>query len=157
MKHTILIITYLFIYTTYSQCITGNCSNGYGVKKYEDGTMYIGDWWNETPSGHGTVVWSDGSIYVGKFNKGMYSGEGTLITNSSIYIGEFDKDLPNGSGTVLMPPGMYVGEFQDGTIEGKGYFIDKNGHIEESYWKKNQPIGDTLLTRENYILRGYEK
>lgn len=134
-------------------CISGNCNMGYGIMKWQDETTYIGYFWNEIPSGKGTVIWSDGSIYVGNFNEGMYNGEGTLITNRSLYIGEFNEDTPNGFGTLLIEPGMYVGEFSNGELEGKGIFVNKAGLIEEAIFKNNNPTGDTILIRENYILR----
>tara|TARA_B100000965_G_scaffold378671_1_gene373797 strand:- start:349 stop:873 length:525 start_codon:yes stop_codon:yes gene_type:complete len=172
MKNILFFIFYLSILNLYSQvekksiedsgqdniltgiCVSGNCNMGYGIMKWQDETTYIGNFWNEIPSGEGTVIWSDGSIYVGKFNEGMYSGKGTLITNRSLYIGEFNEDAPNGFGTLLIEPGMYVGEFLNGELEGKGIFINKVGLIEEAIFKNNNPTGDTILIRENYILRG---
>jgi len=134
-------------------CVSGNCNMGFGIMKWQDETTYIGDFWNEIPSGQGTVIWSDGTIYVGKFNEGMYNGEGTLITNRSLYIGEFSEDIPNGFGTLLIETGMYVGDVSNGELEGKGVFINNTGLIEEATFKNNNPTGDTILVRENYILR----
>ena len=138
----------------FSQCISGNCNNGYGIKKYADGTIYIGNWWNTTPSGQGTLIWADGTIYVGHFNKGAYNGDGTLFTSENLYIGEFNKNMPNGHGTLFMDSGdMYVGDFQEGYMTGKGFLQHKNGTIEEAFWKNGEPIGEIIKKRSQYILR----
>ena len=153
MRNLLFIITVLLTYSINAQCVSGNCNNGFGVKKYENGTMYIGEWWNDVPSGQGTVIWADGSIYVGEFNKGIYSGEGALLTTDNFYVGEFDKNTPNGSGSLFMSDGIYVGEFKHGEKDGKGFFQHQDGTIEEALWKEGKALGSILIKRENYILR----
>ena len=147
-------IFFFLTITLNAQCLSGNCHNGYGIKKYQDGTLYVGEWWNDNPSGQGTVVWSDGSIYVGNFSKGTYSGEGTYFTKKSLYIGEFKKDLPDGKGTLFMSPGgMYVGDFKKGKMDGKGLFQHPDGTIEEASWKQGKPLGEIIQEEAKYILR----
>ena len=153
MKNLLFIVIILTSPTLIAQCVSGNCDNGYGVKKYKDGTMYVGEWWNGQASGQGTVIWPDGSIYVGEFIKGLYSGEGTLLTEKKFYVGEFHKNLPNGSGSMFMNEGVYVGEFKKGEMSGKGFFQHRDGTIEESLWKEGKPVGSVFIKRENYILR----
>ena len=48
MKNLLFIITLFIITALNAQCVSGNCNNGYGIKKYKDGTMYVGEWWNDT-------------------------------------------------------------------------------------------------------------
>ena len=155
MKKTLFSIAVFFIIINLNaQCLSGNCNNGYGVKKYQDGTLYIGEWWNDTPSGKGTVIWSDGSIYIGDFEKGAYNGAGTHFTAKSLYIGEFENDLPNGYGTFFMNPGsMYVGNFEKGEMHGKGLFQHPDGTIEEAFWQQGKPVGDIIQEEDKYILR----
>jgi len=138
-------------------CVSGNCDNGFGVKKYQDGTIYIGEWWNDVPSGKGTVIWADGSIYVGQFIKGLYHGNGTLMNNKeggALYIGEFNEDLPDGFGTMFFSDGgFYVGQMKEGTLDGQGCFQHNNGTLEEGLWKKGQITGDVIFKAENHIKR----
>ena len=148
--------------TNDGKCISGNCTNGFGVKKYDDATLYIGEWWDDLPSGQGTVVWSDGSIYVGGFIKGLYQGEGTFMGNmmnkNILYIGDFEKDKPHGFGTIFLENGdYYVGGFEEGLFNGTGYLQHKNNNLEEGVWKNGNIIGDTILTQENYIKKGIKK
>ena len=139
------------------QCISGNCQNGFGVKKFDSGTLYIGEFWDDIPSGNGTVIWSNGSIYVGDFIRGEYKGEGTFISqdsnNNILYVGEFDNNKPNGLGTMFFEnQEFFVGNFKSGEFNGKGYFHNSNQTIEEGLWKKGEIIGDTAITRKNYII-----
>ena len=154
MKKIIFTAFLFFVIPSHAQCISGNCNNGYGIKKYNDGTLYVGEWWNDVPSGHGTVIWPDGSIYVGEFIEGAYNGKGTHLTNQNLYIGEFKNDLPNGKGTLFMNAGsMYVGDFEKGDMNGKGYFQHPDGTIEESLWNAGKPTGKVIQKEAKYILR----
>ena len=153
IKNIIFTTLLFFVISLNAQCISGNCNNGYGIKKYNDGTLYIGDWWNDLPSGNGTTIWPDGSIYVGEFIEGAYNGRGTHFTNQNLYVGEFKNDAPNGKGTLFMNTGMYVGEFEKGNMNGKGFFQHQDGTIEESFWKEGKPIGKVIKEEAKYILR----
>ena len=166
MKHLLSIIFFLnFIlicaqsstdnYNFFEQgiCVSGNCENGFGIKRYQDGTIYVGNWWNKIPGGHGTLIWGDGTIYVGNFDKGKYHGDGTFMTREQFYIGEFKSDRANGSGTFFLQNGVYFGEFEDGLFDGKGYFLDTNGSIEEGTFNKGNIVGDIIYRTEDYIRR----
>jgi hypothetical protein len=155
MKKLLFIISIFTIYATQAQCLSGDCNTGFGIKKYEDGTIYIGEWWNTSPSGDGTVIWPDGTIYVGHFIKGLYQGNGTLFSSEVLYIGEFYEDIPNGKGAMFMNNGdMFIGLFEEGLMDGNGVYKYKNGLIEEGLWEQGKEMGEILLKRENYILRG---
>lgn len=154
MKKFIFIFPFFFTIILTAQCVSGNCNNGYGVKKYQDGTLYIGEWWNDAPSGKGTVVWADGSIYVGDFIAGKYNGTGAHFTSKSLYIGDFKNDLPNGYGTFFMSPkSMYVGDFEKGEMQGYGIFQHPDGTIEEAFWKNGKPTGKIIQEDAKYILK----
>tara|TARA_B100000965_G_C19432239_1_gene686963 strand:+ start:467 stop:940 length:474 start_codon:yes stop_codon:yes gene_type:complete len=154
--YKILIIIFSFtIIISQAQCISGDCNLGFGIKKFDDGSLYIGQWWNSSPSGQGTVIWSDGTIYVGQFNKGLYHGDGTCFSSNTLYVGEFHEDIPNGKGTMFLQNGdMIYGTFQEGVIDGYGVYKHSNGLIEEGLWEQGKEIGEVILNRPDYILRG---
>jgi hypothetical protein len=33
----------------------------------EDGSLYIGEWWNNMKNGKGIQIWQDGKVYEGKW------------------------------------------------------------------------------------------
>ncbi len=139
------------------KCVSGDCNMGYGVKEYKDGTIYIGEWWNNEPSGKGTLVLSDGTIYVGQFQKGSYNGDGTLMNNNTLYIGEFSNDNPHGTGTIFYSNGnMYVGNFKKGQLHGSGFLQHNDKTIEEGDWKNGTRSGDVIFQTNGYIKRQKE-
>ncbi len=166
MKHLlsfILFFTFMIInaqsnqenYDFFKQgiCVSGDCETGFGIKRYQDGTIYIGNWWNDMPGGQGTIIWGDGTIYVGDFDHGKYHGDGTFMTMDQFYIGEFRNDAADGQGTFFLKNGVYVGDIADGLFDGKGYFLDVNGNIEEGNFKQGNIIGEIIYRTEDYIRR----
>ena len=133
-------------------CISGDCKIDFGVKKFNDGTVYFGSWWNDLPSGHGTIIWSDGTIYVGNFLDGEYHGDGTYMTPQQFYIGEFKNDVVNGNGSFFTTNGVYVGEFYNGLYEGKGFFLNRNGEISEGKYLKGNIVGNLTYKTDGTLL-----
>ena len=60
-----------------SQCIEGNCENGMGKFKFEDGSVYQGKFRNYSPhsiNANAKIFYSNGDIYSGKFHDGQRFG-----------------------------------------------------------------------------------
>ncbi len=57
-------------------CVFGDCANGFGHFKYQDGGTYIGEFKNEQPHGQGTIKWANGAKYVGDMKESNFSGYG---------------------------------------------------------------------------------
>ena len=47
-------ITFFLFSVCSSQCISGNCKVGNGTFKFENGSIYVGEWWNDEMNGKGT-------------------------------------------------------------------------------------------------------
>ncbi len=58
-------------------CISGNCIDGFGIYKYDDGGIYTGEFVDSYREGQGTYYWKDGGKYVGAWVLGQFEGEGT--------------------------------------------------------------------------------
>jgi hypothetical protein len=62
-------------------CISGDCTNGYGTFKYENGAQYRGPFQHGLPKGQGELTGVTGTNkpfrYVGAFDKGQPNGQGT--------------------------------------------------------------------------------
>ena len=144
MKKSLFIISLFAFSITFSQCVSGDCKIGFGTFKYKNGSIYVGEWWNNEMNGKGTLIWPDGSVYVGGFKNGLYNGKGTYLnlkTNRTLYIGDFIDEMENGTGTkIFNNEDIYIGELKEGKMNGFGKLIKKDGTIKEGYWKNNNPI-----------------
>ena len=129
MKKTILLIT-LTPLLAFSQCISGDCVNGYGTYLYDGankGDKYVGEWKNDMRHGFGTYTFGPnseyaGDIYMGESKNDSWNGFGTYISAKGFkYVGEWKDDSNHGVGTYIWANGdKYVGEFRDNYFHGFG-------------------------------------
>lgn len=99
MKHFFLIfIVFFFISNTTSQCLIGDCTNGFGEVKYTNG-FYAGFFENGKLKGLGLYRNADGSTYIGKFTTNGISSYGLIKTKNGItYLGDLVKNINQGVG-----------------------------------------------------------
>jgi len=119
-------------------CISGNCSNGYGVFRWKDGQKYVGTFKSGQRHGKGTNFWSDKRKYEGTWINGKMHGYGIETKDGSIinkgfwqagsYTGSsYSKagcvvgNCSNGYGTMILKSGdRYRGQFKSGKYHGYG-------------------------------------
>ena len=78
-------------------CNYGNCVNGFGEKKYDNGDRYIGTFKNGLIEGFGIYFMHEGYIYMGEYENGQFHGKGVYIVKTNTYqMGEFKKGRPEG-------------------------------------------------------------
>ncbi len=53
-----------------SECIKGDCNNGYGTYTWNTGDKYIGEWKDGISNGQGTFTFADGTVEKGIWEKG---------------------------------------------------------------------------------------
>lgn len=99
-----------------------NALNGYHKKRFEDGTMYEGEFVNGRPQGKGTMTYVGGAVYKGEWHYGLREGQGTWF-------------YPDG--------GCYIGGWQRGRKHGKGKLIKKDGTEIEGEWKNDRMISES--------------
>jgi hypothetical protein len=67
-----------------SQCISGNCQDGFGVKTYTDGSRYMGAFLQGNRQGIGTCFWKNGSRFFGEWKMDKPEGVGVFINSQSV-------------------------------------------------------------------------
>jgi uncharacterized protein (TIGR02145 family) len=118
---------------SFSQCVEGDCNNGYGIYKWESGSKYEGNWVNGSRTGKGKYTWNDGSNYDGEFIMNKHWGYGRCEWQSGdIYEGNFLNNIMHGFGTMIYANGeIYEGNWVSGMRTGKGKQTLKDGEIKE--------------------------
>ena len=135
--------------TTTSNCLSGDCDNGWGIYEWKSGSStgdkYYGEWKNGYREGDGVYTWKNGDKYVGGWVKGVINGYGTQYfadgtkscgywvdakltsknyTESSCVSG----DCNNGYGVWIYDSGdKYSGYFKDGYRSGQGTYLYSDG------------------------------
>ncbi len=114
LKTTLLTILIVFSACIINaQCVSGNCVDGNGTFKWENGDMYVGDWSGGNRTGYGRYDWVDGSYYVGTFKDNLLNGQGSYYAaDGTSMIGNFEKNnfIPPADDTDLSTDDQKVGE-----------------------------------------------
>ena len=94
---------------------------GKGIRKWEDGRSYEGDWLNGEMHGKGKWInTSTNEIYDGNFVNNQRDGYGTLQRGAESYKGHFQNHKYQGNGTLLFSNNCIVkGNFEQNIINGK--------------------------------------
>ena len=152
MKQILLLFS-LFIISnvSWSACISGSCTNGYGTYPWTTGSKYIGQFRNGDFSGQGSHIWPDGKKYIGQFRNDTFNGQGTLTTPSGTkYMGQWKDDKRNGQGTSTWSDGRkYVGQWKDDEKDGLGTYTWSDGQKYVGQFKKGLRDGKGSHDRDD--------
>lgn len=156
----VLIILITHFANAQTGCVRGNCSDGNGTYKFDNGDTYTGAWLQGARTGYGRYDWADGSYYVGNFVNNILEGEGeyhgadgdimkgtfkngNLAEKTSTTTGCTLGDCQNGNGTYKFDNGdSYTGTWVNGKRTGYGRYDWTDG----SYYVGN--FKDDLLEGE---------
>ena len=127
-----------------SECISGDCENGYGTKKYKDNSYYTGEWKNGNMNGYGKYVFNKhGDECEGEYLNNQINGYGICRTLHGTYSGEFKNDIHHGMGSFIFPNGnKFVGNYVDNLPNGMGFMNFINGDEILGYLPGTKYIGD---------------
>lgn len=127
----------------------GKRKNGFGIERYKNGSVYVGDFVENEISGRGMLISLkkeisnvDGAfVYVGNWREGKKSGRGVCYDASGnvVYSGKFVNDKPSGSSLadekkrsfVIKNIGknLYLGEMSGKRQDGFGLTLNESGEI----------------------------
>ena len=143
-----------------SECIEGDCNNGYGTATTNSGIKYVGEFKDGVGHGQGTFTYESGDKYVGEYKDGKRNGQGTYTwADGAKYVGGWKEDKRHGQGTYTRA---------DGTVKkGKwknGDFVNANADMLEKFTlscegtaiKKLYLDGNLHRTRNDIFYEDYE-
>ena len=122
--------------------------HGWGMMRFENGDIYIGDWdWGER-TGKGTYIWSSGTIYSGDYLNGQITGKGVLtFTDGTTYAGDFVNLVRTGEGVYTWPDGTtYSGTFSNDKFHGTGTYTWPDGTVYTGDFVNDVRTGSGTLT-----------
>jgi len=132
MKVRILIclLLVLFAFSGFARCIDGNCANGKGQAKLDNGDVYKGEWKHGLMHGQGQYTYKSGAIYTGAFKRGKLNGEGTMRYPDGAYFqGQWLNNRKHGQGKLVTPSGKtrqgrwaagkYLGKVESNAVANK--------------------------------------
>ena len=95
--------------------------NGYHQKRFEDGSMYEGNFVNGRPEGKGTMIYVGGASYSGEWHNGLREGHGTWnYADGGSYVGEWHRGQMHGRGKLVKGDGTVIlGIWNDGRMTSK--------------------------------------
>ena len=104
---------------------------GIGIKKYNKGDIYIGNFENGLFNGYGKLIEKNGTIHQGFYKEGKYNGFGKIkFNNGAYYLGYFIKGKKNGFGIYYFEnKDFYIGEWKDDNRDGFGLYFQKEKNI----------------------------
>ncbi len=142
--------------------VENGMANGYGLIKFFNGDIYMGEMKNNCMTGIGTKSTAS-YITLGKFISGKRCGHCCTVQKLKIstgirgfnhlfipeyYIGNYSNDLKSGKGTYLYKHGdAYDGNFQNDLPNGKGAYShnssypDRDGYFAEGNFVNGKLVG----------------
>ncbi len=146
-----IFVTVIFASQIEAQCLSGNCRNGYGKKKFKSGAIYTGQFKNDQITGKGKLQYSNGGVYVGQWQNNMRNGKGKMkFKNGDFYQGDFRKSNMHGRGYMEFVNGdRYEGEFNNNSKHGHGIYAYHNGDIYEGGFQHDRRHGQGLMKYDN--------
>ncbi|MEM6720434.1 MAG: hypothetical protein AAF611_14000 [Bacteroidota bacterium] len=104
-------------------CMLGDCKNGIGVYKYNNGAIYFGIFSGGQRDGFGKIDFTNGTYYIGEFSNDHYNGLGSYTWSEHNY---------------------YMGEYRNGKYHGKGVMYYDKVHYNAGTWVNGEFQGKTV-------------
>lgn len=112
--------------------------HGPGVYRWNDGSIYEGEYHDDLRNGKGRFLWANGESYEGDYLNDERTGTGIYHwPDGSFYKGDFLAGKRHGKGTYQSAHGdTYTGEWFDDLQHGQGILHKLNGTKVQGIWRK---------------------
>lgn len=157
LKTGLMLISFSLIFQAgYSQCISGDCQNGTGKFKFQNGALYEGQMSFGRLNGIGTLYYTNGDLYTGLWKMNKREGKGMLVTADGYkYHGIFSNNQLHGIIEVYdKDGGLFKGKWENGQPLGSGQYLLANGKIKSGKWSGDGFMEDRDVlenTSEKYV------
>ena len=112
-----------------NKCISGDCNNGWGKTKFENG-YYEGFSKNGKREGYGMYLWEGVGKYIGNWEGDIQNGFGLYLPdNGDQYVGEYKNGKMNGRGYTAVGDTWTYGLFTNGELVTEYHFYDNGIEI----------------------------
>ena len=121
--------------------------SGKGIYRWDDGTVYDGEWLDDDRHGLGVERIADGNIYEGEYRADKASGHGIYrYADGEIYERGWLNDLRSGYGIYHHADGhIYEGGMLNGLSSGYGIMRYANGRVYEGQWLNDKSSGHGVM------------
>ena len=166
----------------YAQCVEGKCIDGFGVKKFQDGSRYMGAFVQGNRQGIGICFWKNGSRFFGEWKLDKPEGVGVFINAQALKQqglwkkGKLFEENPNlvteklfsvssriqgclsgdcigGKGVLMTNGDIYIGDFKNSLRHGIGICYYFNGSEYKGAWQGDKQHGNGELTYSDGRIR----
>jgi hypothetical protein len=140
IKNVFLSIFLLIHCAVSAQCISGNCIDGQGEKKYADSSRFVG-FFEKGAKKTGTNFYKNGDTYQGAFSKNLRNGFAIYTyKNGEEFKGNFVNDKKE-FGTYKFANGSeYTGTFENNKPHGFGIIKQRDGTKWEGNWENGKKV-----------------
>ncbi len=132
-----------------SQCLAGNCQNGNGKFRFQNGAIYEGQMTYGKLNGRGTLKYANGDVYKGNWKMNKREGEGVLTaSNGYSYQGIFSNNQLHGTIRVNDQSGGYFeGQWAYGQPQGTGRYVSANAYSTTGTWTEKGFISGSQVPK----------
>ena len=116
--------------------------HGKGIYRWNDGSVYEGDYRNDQRHGMGRFMWANGESYTGEYRHDERTGKGLYLwPDGSRYEGDFLAGLRHGRGIFTSANGIiYEGEWFDDSQHGVGTLTYPDGRVVKGIWRNGKLV-----------------
>lgn len=144
-----------------NQCVSGNCVNGFGIHKWSNGHLYLGNWEKGSPHGWGIYYQPEGDVFYGEVKQGNQEGKGVgRWEDGRVYYGDWKDGHIEGYGKMVYPDSTrYKGCWVNGKPNGIGEFTNRKGEKNSGIYDDGSLLKITdspLTTIKELVNRVYE-
>ena len=142
---------------TYEGYWSSDLQSNFGIEKWNDGSIYRGQYYNGKKNGIGTYIFGDGNKYEGEFINNSFQGYGIYYynENNKYYLGQWSNNEKNGYGELITNDKVYMGFYLKDKKHGFGLsFSKKRKKYFLGFWTNGYKLGPFKEISENKIKYG---